>query len=321
MMSATSRPRVYELYGLRVRSEICLDAPTVSARAIDLSARWGVSRRVPAEPPPGELLADLRLANGSGYTHTRTTAGYTLRFYGTCEVRLDRARRSARVHLDPDADPGLVPILIGGNVLAFILTLAGECVLHASAVAVGDGALAFAGGTGSGKSTLAALLCASGAMLVTDDLLRVEPVSGRCFPGARQIRLRQSATDLTRRFPAAATRPTADQRLAVQLRDSPVLPVRLRAVVIPRRSRACRTLRLERLSLPNAAFRLTGCARVAWWRASEQIRQHFERAGHVAARIPVYEAEIPWDPPFAPELAGALLAGVGLDRSLVESSA
>ncbi|OLE04781.1 MAG: hypothetical protein AUI36_42670, partial [Cyanobacteria bacterium 13_1_40CM_2_61_4] len=309
----------YELYGLRIRSEVPLGAPGDGDGAPDFEVRWGEPSPIPAERPAGEVLAELRLADGRGYTHTRTDSGYVLRFHGTCEVRLDPTRRSAHVHLDPDADPGLVPILLGGNVLAFILTLAGKCVLHASAVAVEDRAMAFAGRAGAGKSTLAALLCAGGATLVTDDLLRLDPESGRCFWGTPEIRLRQNATTFTRHLPASAARRTADGRHAIQFPGSPPHLARLRAVLLPRPSRTCRILRLERLSVLDAAFRLTCCGRVAGWQVREQIRQHFEAAGRMAARIPVYEAEIPWGPPFPRGLGAALLDGVGLNGRTVEA--
>src|SRR5712691_6121305 len=110
----------YQLYGLRIRSEVPLGTPGNSDGAPDFEVRWGEPGPISQERPDGDVLAELRLNDGRGYTHTRTDSGYVLRFHGTCEVRLNRTRRSARVHLDPSADPALVPILLSGNVLAFI---------------------------------------------------------------------------------------------------------------------------------------------------------------------------------------------------------
>ena len=96
-------------------------------------------------------------------------------------------------------------MLVGGTLLAFVLTMRGEAVLHASAVQVGDAALAFVGASGMGKSTMATLLCADGARLVTDDVLRLDTTS--------------SATDL---------RPGSDRAAAAQGRRPPGRPVRKR---------------------------------------------------------------------------------------------
>lgn len=57
------------------------------------------------------------------------------------------------------------------DVLALILRWRGITCLHASAVRIGDGAVAFVGTVGMGKSTTAAALGRMGYPLITDDLL------------------------------------------------------------------------------------------------------------------------------------------------------
>ena len=58
--------------------------------------------------------------------------------------------------------------------------------------------------------------------------------------------------------------------------------------------------------------------RVSGWQVSEPIRRQFQAFARVARSVPVFEAEIPWGPPFAPELPTALLRGVGFDGRLME---
>src|SRR5439155_24182481 len=60
--------------------------------------------------------------------------------------------------------------------------------------------ISFVGAPGMGKSTLAALLCASGADLVTDDVLRLSPDGAalRCCFGPAEIRLRSNAAERKR---------------------------------------------------------------------------------------------------------------------------
>ena len=60
-----------------------------------------------------------------------------------------------------------------GPVLAFVLRLRGALALHASAVRVGDRALALVGPHGAGKSTTAAALGRRGCGVISDDVLRL----------------------------------------------------------------------------------------------------------------------------------------------------
>ena len=92
-----------------------------------------------------------------------------------------------RVHADPDADDG-VPSLFLGGALAAAVALRGACVLHASAVQTENLVIAFVGSSGMGKTTVAALCCASGARLVTDDVLRVTAEQGRAWCFQRFLR-------------------------------------------------------------------------------------------------------------------------------------
>lgn len=64
-----------------------------------------------------------------------------------------------------------------GRILPWAAALRGYEVLHASAVALGGGVVAFVGETGMGKTSLALRLVASGARFVADDVLALE-VSG-----------------------------------------------------------------------------------------------------------------------------------------------
>ncbi len=304
----------YELYGLRVRSALPLDALACRGGRADLEVDWGEPLHITLARQEGRVLADAVWERGQGYTHTETVHGYVLRFHGICELRLDRDRRRMQVHLVPGADPGMAALLVCGNALAILLMLGGECVLHASAVRLGRAVLAFVGGPGMGKSTLAALLCAAGARLVTDDVLRLShgPTGFRCYPGTGEVRLRPGAAALAAGFPAA--RDTADRRIALRPGKARPTPARLDAIVIPYPSRTERAPIVKRLGGHRALLALLRHPRVLGLQAPELRRCQFEALGRVAQSVPVYEARIPWGPPFDPDLPETLLAAAGIAR-------
>ncbi len=309
---------VYTLHGLQVRSEIPLGARSITGAAPDVTVVWGDRCAIADDAPAGKIIVQFSLPDGRGYTHTQTEAGYILRFHSVCEFQLDRELRLVRVILAPGGDPEFAGILLAGNVLAFILTLRGECVLHASAVEFAGGAMAFVGRSGSGKSTLATLCCASGAKLIADDLLRLAMTDEqvRCYPSMAEVRLRPGAAALADLFPADAARSTADHRLAIRLDAAMEPKPRLDAIVLPRPHRTCQTLRVERLPAAQALYLLSSYPRVAGWQDEELIRRQFEGLARVVKTVPIFQAIIPWGPPFAANLTVQLRQAVGLETKM-----
>lgn len=162
----------YLLYGLCVRSALPLTAPLASADvAPDFCVAWGEELPPNPAPPAGETWAHADFGNGQVVQLTRTAAGWSIFYHRAGEFRLAADLRSATAHALPGQAQTL-PLLLAGGVVSWLLNLRGEPVLHASAVAVGDDAVAFLGASGMGKSTLATLLCSAGAHLVTDDVDR-----------------------------------------------------------------------------------------------------------------------------------------------------
>ena len=306
--------QMYNLYGLRVHSEIALPAPIArnDGQPYDLHIRWGECKAISDGAPAGEILAKLLLHDGRGYTLVDSGRGYALYFHQTGEFRIDYDVRSVCVHLAPGIDPDIAALLVAGNVMACVLTLAGEFVLHASAVEIGGSALAFLGGSGMGKSSLAALLCTNGARFVTDDLLRLQPdgKGWRCFPGTGQLRLRKSAAALIEKFPLTIRDATPDDRVAVKLDDDPSMPL-LGVIVIPRLSRSARALKLERIPPSKALLYLIAYLRIQETTRKEQRQRQLDFLGRIVANVPIFEAIIPWGLPFPRKLAASLVRGVG----------
>lgn len=296
----------YRAHGLVVHSavELPLPPPPPAPGAPDLVLRLGADRPVPDRDPPGRVLAALdRPGGGRFYCFTRTRDTVVLRYPGLCEFVGDPGLSDVVVHLHPGADLGLVPVLAAGAVLAVHLKLRSALVLHASAVEVAGRAVAFVGASGMGKSTLAAALCREGGALVTDDVLRAEPGGDGdvwVHPGGTETRLRPAARDLAASAPPGATRPTADGRLALAPATRSVATLRLAACVVPLPSRTASGITVRRLPVAHALVRLMQFPRVVGWRDPGSSAAEFQALADLAERVPVYDASIPWGPPFRP---------------------
>jgi len=303
-----------------VRSDIPLhqDRPLPDSAAVDFVIRV---RAAPPEPGQleGHILLDLNM-DQQYFAAVATNDGYHLRFHGTCDVRIDADLRHATIYPFADADEAVLSVLASGTLLAFVLAMQGETVMHASAVQVGDSALAFVGYSGMGKSTMATLMCADGAKLITDDLLRLD--LGRrpptCALGATEIRLRKAAGDLAARFAVPpGHRVTADQRdaLAIPIAITPDLP--LAAIVVPQpdRNLDLSAAEVERLDPMAALLLLTRFPRLLGWQDHTVLHRQFQQLGDIVDTVPVFIAHLPWGPPFPDQISDQIQRSVGLGES------
>ncbi len=310
----------YRLYGLRIQSELPLTAPVADeSDEVNLIIRRGEELPAAATAPQGEIWAKADFGNGFGVQLTKLESGWSLFYPQTGEVRLSNDLRSATAHALPGKD-AILPLLLIGSVPAWWLSLGGEAILHASAVAVGDEAVAFIGASGMGKSTLATLLCSAGASLITDDVLRLRPEgeSFRCHWGTGELRLRPNAASLAERFPPENASRSTDGRATLRLAPPEQRLPRLRAILIPHPSREQRELETEQLTLVQASFHLNGYPRVYGWQVDEPRRRQFALFARLAETVPVFRVKVPWGPPFAAGLPASIFATAGM--TLGESS-
>lgn len=310
----------YEAHGLLIESDFPLPLPLpppVGAGRPDVVLRRGADRPVPEGSPPGELLAELSDERRRvSYSIGRSQRHTVMRYPGLCEFVGDRALRDIVVHLHPGADEGVLAVLAGGAVLAVHLMLRGDLVLHASAIRVNDGAVAFVGASGMGKSTLATLLCADGHQLITDDILRVrtaaDGVRATVFPGSMECRLRPAASALANGAPAGDVRRTADGRCALRLDAHAGTPLPLLACVVPFPEHHTEEIVVSSLSRSQGLRRLLQFPRIVGWIEPAWQVRNFEALADLAHQIPVFEARLPWGPPFRADLARRLRADLGL---------
>ncbi len=306
----------YRDHGLIIRSEVelALRPGPQGSGTPDLVLHCGAERTIPSDDPPGSRLARLCSPDGTlRYSLGRGQERTVLRYPGLCDFVGDADLTDVTVHLHPGADPGLIPVLAGGALIAVHLKLRHELVLHASAVQLDDGALAFVGSSGMGKSTLAALLATGGRGLVTDDVMRVDmsdSVVVRVHPGGTESRLRQSARQLTDAAPSDAVRATADGRLALRPDTRADTLLALTACVVPLPTRQAVHLSVKRLPKGRGLVRMIQFPRLVGWCEPVSAAREFQALADLVERVPIFEASVPWGPPFRPEVLSGLLAAV-----------
>jgi hypothetical protein len=315
----------YRLHGYSIRSTFGLDLPEDPAPPADggdtLRLGRGADRPVPAAPPGPRLLAELA-DDGlrTYYQFARTDDGVVLRFRGLADFVGDHGLSEVTVHVDPAADPGLLSVLVGGSVIATRLLLDGRLVLHASALRVGPGAVAFVGRSGMGKSTMAALGMSCGYLPITDDVLRIDldgtGGGARAWPGGTELRLRETARRLAPT--GGPVRTTADGRTALATGAVVEGPMPLRCCVVPLLDPRATELDVRLLAPSAALLWLLSAPRVVGWQDPETSAQQFHLLASLCERTPVIEARVPWGSAVPDQLVDGLFDRIDelLDISL-----
>ena len=286
----------YRAFGLSISSELVLPELAASFDTKQTSQDVGLSITLIDEGSESwrPLVSDV--------PHVKSGADWAeLDFPGAGRFRVDAGARRIECHASPGAG-ALVRLPLLGPVMATYLHLQGKLVLHASAVEVDQGSIAFLGDKGAGKSTTAAAFIRHGFHLVTDDLLvchRAEQGGFGCSYAYPQLKLTPDshaalpvadALDLAPPFPGFAK---IQQRLAPQ-KQTRTDPPHLRAV--------CVLLRDERLSVQRASREeaLTAALRFAYvlrYGAAFSAHGHgaglFRSAAALAGEVPCLRLTLP----------------------------
>lgn len=197
----------YAMYGLNVASDFRL--PTEprprSSECADVEFR-----RVDWFPTPDDsakLVAQLRCQGpchmGNVYSRVyRGPGGAWMVNEGVAACRVTPTADRVDVYRDARGDDHQVGLFLAGELSTLLLQARGRPCLHASAVAIDGGAVAFLGPQGRGKSTMAANFLSHGASLLTDDLLslRVGATHVHATPGLPMMKLWRKSVEHTLRL-------------------------------------------------------------------------------------------------------------------------
>jgi hypothetical protein len=298
---------VYQLHGLRLASEF--DLPQIALRQappglpVDVLVHTGSIADRAGVVSQGEFVR----ADAESALMTVPGVGY-----------LANAGHEVVVDAEPDADLTLMRLYLLGSVLGMICHQRGLFLLHASAVAFGGRAIAFAGEQGAGKSTLAAHCIEGGAQLVADDVLALTLAadgSVLAHPGVPYLRLwSQSLKSLRRRGGADPVRDwwRAD-KFQVACDAVAHRPVPLEGIYILEGDRGTRLVAPLRGALAVAAL-ASQSYRVEYVDLIGKRGDHFLRAATFAAAVEVAALARPRGLDRLPDLARTFAAMAEVPR-------
>lgn len=212
----------YEVFGLRIDSELPLPELRETCDEADTSIRFG---RV-----DGERMAEVTDQEWSKVRGPEVDLGWP-------GVGRFRVRNGTEITVDPAPEviPERLRLFLLGPVAGVLLHQRGLLVLHASAVSIRGRAVAFLGGKRWGKSTIAGILHSRGHTLITDDLLAVDGTrEPRIQPGLPQLKLWPDSLRMMGENPANAPRlhPDFEKREYRVEADFPDRQLPLRAVYV-----------------------------------------------------------------------------------------
>jgi hypothetical protein len=188
-----------------------------------------------------------------------------------------------------------------GPVIGFVLRLRGVACLHASAVAIGEHAIALVGCPGAGKSTTAAALARSGFPVIADDVVALAE-EGENFlvpPGYPRVNLWPDSVHALFGSEEALPRitPTWDKRY-VALGDNGLgfaaKPLPLGAVyILGEREEAVFAPVVEEASGGDALVTLVANTYVNYLLDRDMRSREFDVLSHLVARVPIRRVRPP----------------------------
>jgi hypothetical protein len=267
-----------EISGPAALRGIAPAAPTTGPRRVALERVDAPTFDALCGHAPAEKLVDFRFADGDPMMRIdgRGEAGFEVQAprHGRHLVSAD----GSLVHsVLPDDGSRRWERLLAAQVLPLAAALQGLEPLHASAVALGDRAVAFVAPSGVGKTSIAARLVAEGATLVADDVLAVEPLGDELLahPGVGLLNM-----------------PGADgekMQVAVITADA---PVPLDAVYFLCTGDEGDRLRIDAERGP-AAQRLLATTFLRYLRSPERLVVHLDVCARIGTTVPAFELVLP----------------------------
>lgn len=310
----------YHLYGLSVDTDRSLPglSPIAPAGPADLRMWLGA---VPAAEFPESLEVPWYASPQRPVTEepslvaSRSVDGrfFRLRYADGTEFRVDAAgTRVACTWPSPLTLEDAATYLLG-SICGFVLRLRGISSLHASAVAIGDRAVAICGPAGSGKSTTAAAFAARGRAILADDIVPLREGSDGVTvqPAYPHLRLWPDVLPALGSGDLPALTPTWDKRFRNLSTDGAfhAEPLPLGAVYLLGGRETANAPRLEPVPPSEAVLQLVAGTYMGWLPDSAARARDLAMAARLARSVPVVLAI----PHADPRRVGALCDAIEAD--------
>lgn len=182
----------YQICDLILESNLSLtELPQAPGAKSDCSFRLQPARE--RQPMATDWFHHWTLSDGGDawLSLGKSEGDYLLRFPDLGDFLVSVDGNSIRCFPEPDIPLDTIRHLLIDQVIPLLLSQLGRHVLHAGAVVLAEGAVAFLGKTGLGKSTLTASFCDRGFRLLTDDCLAIRKQGAQliAIPSYRGVRL------------------------------------------------------------------------------------------------------------------------------------
>ena len=307
----------YAVCGVGIESNVPLpELPPAPER--DPLCTFQLAQGAASVPTPSDWDYQCRLPNGAIWLSVATRPqGYLLRFTDLADFVVSADGTRICCHPLADATDESIRHLLLDQVIPRAMTRRGQLVLHASAVELADGAVAFLGRTGAGKSTLTAALASEGHPLVTDDCLTLDDDGDRLaavpsYPGVRLWPDAMAAVGGSETAGPRVAHYTPKRRLAFadggRFRDAPLPLARVYLLEAPAPDSDAQPVRLEPLSARAAFEAIIKHVYRLDITDPQTLRNEFDRAGRLVEQVPVTRLSFTRDFGLLAEVRGAILA-------------
>ena len=266
---------------------------------------WGLAARCAFGPPRpqqgcrGEPYHEWRSPQGTLWTaFYRTGSGYLVRFPGLADFLVSADGYAASCSPVPGVGDAVQQHLYLNQVRPLMLSRQGCLAFHASAVAVPEGAVAFAAPSGRGKSTLAAAFATAGHRFLTDDGLHLEREGAgfAVLPSHPSIRLWNDSRNalVSESAPVAPALPSTLKARILAADRMPFCdqPRELRAAYFLGDGRA-RDVEVARMSGAHAIREWISHAFILDPDDRPGLGRHFEGVARLSSTVPCYSLDYP----------------------------
>jgi hypothetical protein len=313
---ALKRTRMYsyEVYGIPVLSEMRFPLeesarrlePAVQLRRGDRSQFENALKGVSIEPDPENWYQLVTFPDSSLY----------IRWPNLFEFLLSPDGRRITYNPLPQASSAAFETYLLGQVLSYSLLKLGYEILHATAVVVDGGALAFLGDCGYGKSCLAAAFLHAGYRVLSDDLLVLHETPGGFLipPGLPRIKLFPETAERFLPFPinGGTMNPMTEKRI-IRIPEShsqrePALLYALYKLPYPAARQRPSKVRIRSLPEKSAFKELLASTFNARIVETPRLKRQFECTSRLLTTVPLRRLSYPRGLDYLPQVRDAILA-------------